>query len=60
MNLTRELLLPYQGLDAFDGTCAVTHGSGHFRGASGECGLYGSIYRVEDSLRVQVTGKLRY
>lgn len=48
------------GYDSFGGTCAVTHGSGRFRGASGVCGLYGSIYRVEDSLRVQVTGKLRY
>jgi hypothetical protein len=48
------------GYDSFGGTCAVTHGTGRFRGASGECGLYGSIYRVDDSLRVQVTGKLRY
>jgi hypothetical protein len=48
------------GYDSFGGTCAVTHGSGRFRGASGACGLYGSIYRVDDSLRVQVTGKLRY
>jgi hypothetical protein len=48
------------GYDSFGGTCTVTHGSGRFRGASGVCGLYGSIYRVEDSLRVQVTGKLRY
>jgi hypothetical protein len=48
------------GYDSFGGTCAVTHGTGRFRGASGVCGLYGSIYRVEDSLRVQVTGKLRY
>jgi hypothetical protein len=48
------------GYDSFGGTCAVTHGTGRFRGASGGCGLYGSIYRVDDSLRVQVTGKLRY
>jgi hypothetical protein len=48
------------GYDSFGGTCAVTHGSRRFRGVSGVCGLYGSIYRVEDSLRVQVTGKLRY
>jgi hypothetical protein len=48
------------GYDSFGGTCAVTHGTGRFRGASGECRLYGSIYRVDDSLRVQVTGKLRY
>lgn len=48
------------GYDSFGGTCAVTHGTGRFRGASGACGLYGSIYRVDDSLRVQVTGKLRY
>jgi hypothetical protein len=48
------------GYDSFGGTCEVTHGSGRFRGASGVCGLYGSIYRVEDALRVQVTGKLRY
>jgi hypothetical protein len=48
------------GYDSFGGTCAVTHGTGRFRGASGKCGLYGSIYRVDDSLRVQVTGKLRY
>jgi hypothetical protein len=48
------------GYDSFGGTCAVTHGTGRYRSASGECGLYGSIYRVDDSLRVQVTGKLRY
>jgi hypothetical protein len=48
------------GYDSFGGTCAVTRGTGRFRGASGVCGLYGSIYRVEDSLRLQVTGKLRY
>lgn len=48
------------GYDSFGGTCAVTHGTGRFRGATGKCGLYGSIYRVDDSLRVQVTGKLRY
>jgi len=48
------------GYDSFGGTCAVTHGTGRFRGASGVCGLYGSIYRVDDSLRIQVTGKLRY
>ncbi len=48
------------GYDSFGGTCAVTHGTGRFRGASGACGLYGSIYRVEDAMRVQVTGKLRY
>jgi hypothetical protein len=48
------------GYDSFGGTCAVTHGTGRFRGASGACGLYGSIYRVDDSMRIQVTGKLRY
>jgi hypothetical protein len=48
------------GYDSFGGTCAVTHGSGRFRGVSGQCGLYGSIYRVDDSMRIQVTGKLRY
>jgi hypothetical protein len=48
------------GYDSFGGTCAVTHGSGRFRGVSGACGLYGSIYRVDDSMRIQVTGKLRY
>jgi hypothetical protein len=48
------------GYDSFGGACVVTHGTGRFRGASGEGGLYGSIYRVDDSLRVQVTGKLRY
>ena len=50
----------HAGYDSFGGTCAVTHGSGRFRGASGACGLYGSIYRVEDPMRLQVTGKLRY
>jgi hypothetical protein len=50
----------HAGYDSFGGTCAVTHGSGRFRGASGACGLYGSIYRVDDSMRIQVTGKLRY
>jgi hypothetical protein len=48
------------GYESFGGTCAVTHGTGRFRGASGVCGLYGSIYRVEDPMRLQVTGKLRY
>lgn len=48
------------GYESFGGTCTVTHGTGRFRGASGVCGLYGSIYRVEDPMRLQVTGKLRY
>jgi hypothetical protein len=49
------------GYDSFGGTCAVTHGTGRFRGVTGEkCGLYGSIYRVEDPVSLQVTGKLRY
>jgi len=57
---TGKLHPGHGGYDSFGGTCAVTHGTGRFRGASGACGLYGTIYRVDDSLRVQVTGKLRY
>lgn len=47
------------GYDSFGGWVAVVRGTGRFRGATGKGGLYGSIYRVNDALSVQVTGRLR-
>jgi hypothetical protein len=48
------------GYDSFGGSVSVVRGSGRFRGAHGDGGLYGSIYRVTDSMSVQVTGRLHY
>ena len=48
------------GYDSFGGKLLVTRGTGRFRGAHGEGGLYGSIYRVSETMSVQVTGRLHY
>lgn len=48
------------GWESFGGALSVQRGTGRFRGASGKGGLYGLIYRVDDSLSLQVTGRLRY
>ncbi len=48
------------GYDSFGGSLSVQRGSGSFHGAHGSGGLYGSIYRVTDSMSVQVTGRLYY
>jgi hypothetical protein len=48
------------GYDSFGGWVVVVRGTGRFRGVHGKGGLYGSIYRVDDAMSVQVTGELRY
>ncbi|MHB1538538.1 MAG: hypothetical protein ACYCST_20505 [Acidimicrobiales bacterium] len=48
------------GWDSFGGALSVQSGTGRFRGARGNGGLYGSIYRVTDAVKVKVSGKLRY
>lgn len=47
------------GYDSFGGWVIVARGTGRFRGATGKGGMYGSIYRVNDALSVEVTGRLR-
>lgn len=49
-----------QGHDSFGGKLTVRRGSGRYRGAHGVGGLYGSVYRVNDAMSVQVTGTLHY
>jgi hypothetical protein len=55
-----KLKLGKGGYDSFGGAVSVQRGTGRFRHAAGKGGLYGSIYRVNDAMSVQVTGTLRY
>jgi hypothetical protein len=48
------------GWESFGGALAVQRGTGRFHKALGKGDLYGAIERVDDSLRVQVTGRLQY
>lgn len=48
------------GWDSFGGKLFVSHGSGRFSHAHGRGGLYGAVYRVTDSMNVQVYGTLHY
>lgn len=48
------------GYDTFGGSLRLTGGSGRYRGASGTGGLYGSLYKLNESLNVQVHGTLHY
>lgn len=48
------------GYESFGGSVTVVGGTGRFRGAHGKGSLYGSIYRVNDSLSLQVVGRLYY
>lgn len=44
---------------SFKGTFKVSHGSGHYAGASGTAGFYGVLNRDTYSLTVQLVGSLR-
>lgn len=57
---TGKLKLGKGGYDSFGGEVSVTGGTGRYRGASGTAGLYGSIYRVTDALKLQVKGTLHF
>jgi hypothetical protein len=48
------------GYDSFGGSLRLTGGSGRYRGATGSGGLYGSLYKFNESLKVQVHGTLHY
>lgn len=48
------------GWDSFGGKLTVQHGSGRYGGAHGIGDLYGSVYRVTDAMKAQVTGTLHY
>lgn len=48
------------GWDSFGGSLDVRHGSGRFQHVHGNGGLYGAVYRVDDSMHAQVYGTLRY
>lgn len=48
------------GYDTFGGSLRLTGGTGAYRGASGSGGLYGSLYKLDESLRVQVYGTLHH
>ncbi len=49
-----------KGWDSFGGKLIVSDGGGRFRGAHGQGGIYGAVYRVTDAMNVQVYGTLRY
>jgi hypothetical protein len=48
------------GYDSFGGTLKLTGGSGRFGHAHGSGGLYGSLYKLDESINVQVDGTLHY
>lgn len=48
------------GYDSFGGKLKLTGGSGRFKGAHGSGGLYGSLYKLDESINVQVDGTLNY
>ena len=48
------------GYASFGGSITVTGGTGKYAHASGKGGLYGTIYRLNDSMTVKVTGALHY
>lgn len=48
------------GYASFGGRITVTGGTGMYAHASGKGGLYGTIYRLNDSMTVKVTGALHY
>jgi hypothetical protein len=45
---------------SFSGTLTITGGTGHFRGAHGHTGLYGTFDRRTFSLVIQTTGNFSY
>jgi hypothetical protein len=45
---------------SFGGSLVVSHGSGRYRHASGNGGLFGTINRNTDNATVQVVGNLHY
>ncbi len=48
------------GYDSFGGRLRLTGGSGRYRGAHGRGGLYGSLYKLNQSISVKVNGTLHY
>lgn len=46
------------GYDSFGGQLVVTGGTGRYAHASGKGAIYGSIYRLNDAMRVKVEGSL--
>lgn len=48
------------GYDTFGGALRLTGGSGRYKHATGSGGLYGSLYKLNESISVQVDGTLHY
>lgn len=46
--------------ESFAGTITVTGGTGRYRGAYGNARVYGTFDRIDNQLKVQTTGTLRY
>lgn len=46
------------GYESFGGRLRVTGGTGHYHGATGTGGLYGTLYRGNESITAQVSGQL--
>jgi hypothetical protein len=45
---------------SFKGTLSITGGTGRFRGAHGQTGLYGTFDRITFSIVIQTTGNISY
>jgi hypothetical protein len=45
---------------SFKGTLTITGGTGRFRGAHGQTGLYGTFDRITFSIVIQTTGNFSY
>jgi type II secretory pathway pseudopilin PulG len=48
------------GYDSFAGAASITHGTGRYAHASGTGTFYGSVYRGNYKMSVQVYGQLHY
>lgn len=57
---TGKLKFSKNGYDSFAGAATINHGTGRYARASGSGTFYGSVYRGNYNMSVQVYGQLRY
>ncbi len=55
---TGKLKFDKNGYDSFAGAATMTHGTGRYAHASGTGNFYGSVYRGNYAMSVQVVGQL--
>ena len=57
---TGKLKFGKGGYDSFAGAATIAHGTGRYARSSGTGTFYGSVYRGNYTMSVQVVGQLRY